>query len=352
MAAFSDKEFRREFCMFAALAVGIAALIIATLNFSHNLGYWSRGNIALPTADQAQPFKPGDKSGGAAPPEGSVMQWLLLVLSSGSIITVGVLYYLGRRHVAYGPKRETKEETPVAARLEIAGIWENANVAHEQVIYGTATADVSPKAIELRVFAGGMWHTQGKATESSGGKWQHTCYFGRPDSPAGSKYKLVAIVPKAALAPKIAELPDDVLKSEVLSVIRSTPAKPQELPNIQTVHTWVVDGASDKYPLKIRFQMKNTSFKCADVTMHGYSLTNPLISKQVVSEVLQLKANNSKWLPEPDGVPQIAVLPGHEFRGWIAANNEIFKKEHIDKLIGNLGCVTLLVNGSVIEVKI
>jgi hypothetical protein len=45
--AFWDKEFRRESCMFAALAVAIAALCFTGLNFSHNLGYWPYGKTPI-----------------------------------------------------------------------------------------------------------------------------------------------------------------------------------------------------------------------------------------------------------------------------------------------------------------
>jgi hypothetical protein len=138
------------------------------------------------------------------------------------------------------------------------------------------------------------------------------------------------------------------------TAVRSTPAiieQPHEPATIQAVHTWVVEATNATYPLKIRYQMRNTSLRCADVTTQGYKLTNPLISKQVVSEVLQLKVN-SKWSPEPDGVPRIAILPGQEFRGWIAANDGIFKKEQIEKQIGKLGAIVLLVDGNVVAVNI
>jgi hypothetical protein len=94
---FKDKEFRREFCMFAALVVGLAALAFTALNFSHNLGYWPHGNIGLPSASQTQ-SSTGQNSPQIVPPEGSLMQWLLLALTGASVIAVGILYYLGRRH--------------------------------------------------------------------------------------------------------------------------------------------------------------------------------------------------------------------------------------------------------------
>jgi hypothetical protein len=94
--AFWDKEYRREFCMFAALVVGLVGTAIAGLNFSHNLGYWPSGNTTLPTA-QSQSSKQRDQPGTPSP-EGSFTQWLIFGLISGSVVAVGVLYYLGRTH--------------------------------------------------------------------------------------------------------------------------------------------------------------------------------------------------------------------------------------------------------------
>lgn len=152
--------------------------------------------------------------------------WIWPSLLALAIVVAGVINFKAAQLRTKANELKTHKSSGLSAapRLEIVGIWENADVAHEQVIYGTATPEIPADSIELRVFAGGMWHSQGKATERSGDKWQRTCYFGNPDSPAGSRYKLVAIAPKTPLGPKITELPTDILKSEVVSVIRSTPA--------------------------------------------------------------------------------------------------------------------------------
>jgi hypothetical protein len=122
--------------------------------------------------------------------------------------------------------------------------------------------------------------------------------------------------------------------------------------NIQVVNTWVVEAKGSKYPLKIRFQMKNAAPTCADVTMQGYQLNAPAMGKQVICEVLQLKNNIQQWYPEPEGLARVAVLPQHEFRGWIAANDGLYTKDQIERQIGNIGAVVLFVNGEVIQIKI
>jgi hypothetical protein len=140
--------------------------------------------------------------------------------SYAGLLWGGLLFAFSIALSAYGFYLANKRKGP---HLEIVSVWNNDHVAHEQVIYGTATLSVPPNTVELRVFAGGYWHSQGKA-DTFGGKWQRTCYFGHPENPAGSKYKLVAIAPKTPLPPKIAELPADALRSEIISVIRSTPS--------------------------------------------------------------------------------------------------------------------------------
>jgi hypothetical protein len=59
-----------------------------------------------------------------------------------------------------------------------------------------------------------------------------------PESLAGSGYKVVAIVSKSLLPNKIAELPVDAIKSEVISLVRSTPPiiDNNNLPRLDITH--------------------------------------------------------------------------------------------------------------------
>lgn len=93
--AFWDKEFRREFCMFAALIVGVAGFVVTGLNLSHNLGSWPYGHTVLATVHQDNPSE-AVSTPNSVWSEGNLTQWLIFVSTGVSIIAVGTLYYLGR----------------------------------------------------------------------------------------------------------------------------------------------------------------------------------------------------------------------------------------------------------------
>jgi len=108
--------------------------------------------------------------------------------------------------------------------LGIVNVWNGDAVAYQQEIYGVSAVNRPGQLpIELRVFAGGFWHRQW-AVAAEGSKWHCKCQFGNTETTGGSSYQLVAIRPKSPLPDKITELPADVEKSEIVSVIRSTPA--------------------------------------------------------------------------------------------------------------------------------
>ena len=92
-----DKEFRREFCMAAALLVGVLGLCFNALNFSHGLGYWPHG-----LSERAAAVETKDQSDGTPgqPRENGLMQVLIFALTCGSLVTAAVLYYRGRKHPA------------------------------------------------------------------------------------------------------------------------------------------------------------------------------------------------------------------------------------------------------------
>lgn len=103
--------------------------------------------------------------------------------------------------------------------IEIVSVWQSGAVAFEQVICGVTSDPSLP--IELRVYAGNVWHKQWKV-EFAGHKWRANCRFGDDSNKsAGQRFSLVAIAPKTPLANRITALPDDAIKSEIITVIRS-----------------------------------------------------------------------------------------------------------------------------------
>jgi hypothetical protein len=105
-------------------------------------------------------------------------------------------------------------------KIEIVSVRHLDVVAFQQTISGVMTNPTLQ--VELRVFAGNVWHKQGKV-DIVGRNWRGKCQFGNdPTKPIGQRFNLVAIAPKTALADKMPTLPQDAVKSEIITVIRSS----------------------------------------------------------------------------------------------------------------------------------
>lgn len=323
-----SQENRREWYM-------VVGLLWATLTFTHWLWGWPLGIQATTQAN--------------APTGGSVVgqiPWRHL-LEGLPLVALGILYYLGRRH-------GNKTLTHPAPKLEIVGIRNNAHVAHEQVIYGTAPAGIP---IELRVYVGGTWHVQGKA-DTFGDTWECTCWFGHSDSPAGSRYQLVALSSKDALPDKLTELPADALKSEIISVVRSTQAiiiHPAPVHNGQLlIHSakWAPKGVSDGDVTKrVRSLVNNDRLDIA-VGVDTFGHTYPEQGKYFTVAYSVIKTLEvAEWpkparfvLPQPEysPVPTIAASPieeskplrtGNELRAYNALLDEFQRLPWQEQLV-------------------
>jgi hypothetical protein len=112
-------------------------------------------------------------------------------------------------------------------QLEIVSVWNEDQVAYQQEVSGVLADSKAP--IEVLVYAGNVWHRQ-LPVKVQGNRWRGKCQFGDAKSPAGTRYKIVAIAPRRQLDKKIAELPSDALKSEIISVVRSTTVLTPESP--------------------------------------------------------------------------------------------------------------------------
>ena len=152
--AFWDKEYRREFCMFSALVVAVVGFSVAGLSLSHNLGYWPYGNS--PPTPQSQSSNQNNNP--APTPEGNFMQWLIFALINGSVLAVGVLYYLGRRHGTSSPLTgEFSEGKPKWQKLQ----WANSERERlekelEQLKAAQSAPSAPPKlTIHRAVYGGG-----------------------------------------------------------------------------------------------------------------------------------------------------------------------------------------------------
>jgi hypothetical protein len=153
-----------------------------------------------------------------------IQQWIReyrtpLMWTAAILVAVAIAYWDRLPRKSGNRDAKSLYQTP---NLEITGLWNNAKVVGAQVIYGTAPRDIPATTIEVRVYAGDQWHSQGTATQF-GDKWERLCWFGNADCPPGTRFDIVAMVPKTPLPSRIATLPADALNSEIISVIRSTP---------------------------------------------------------------------------------------------------------------------------------
>jgi hypothetical protein len=113
-------------------------------------------------------------------------------------------------------------------------------------------------------------------------------------------------------------------------------------------HVEYIGGAD--CPLKLRFHLRNDSTVPLDVKYQDYR-PELITLKKVVSEVFQIRMAGA-WLPQPDGLGQIAVLPFQQFAGWIAVDEGRFNKGQVEDVRGRIGTLVLLVNGQKIEIKL
>jgi hypothetical protein len=127
--------------MFAALLVGVAALcIIAGLNLSHNLGYWPHGSSPPSAVDKIQNSDPKPNERGS-----DLTQWLIFGLTIASVVTVGVLYYRGRKITSITPvagpladPAKAATSTPTTSKLTI-----------HSARYGSAAHNFQPVSEEV-----------------------------------------------------------------------------------------------------------------------------------------------------------------------------------------------------------
>ena len=59
-----------------------------------------------------------------------------------------------------------------------------------------------------------------------------------------------------------------------------------------------------------------------------------------------------QWLPADHGVPQVAVLPGQLFKGWIAPDETQYTAAQVRSHFGNLGKLTLKINGELMDFEL
>lgn len=114
--------------------------------------------------------------------------------------------------------------------VEIISLAQDELVDYQQVVHGTAR---NPnRSLQLFVHSPDKkWHPQW-APEFNHNNWRARCQFGSATSPAGNSYTVVAVSGANAIRDALSELPKEGVKSEIVTVRRSTTPPVQSAPGI------------------------------------------------------------------------------------------------------------------------
>jgi len=149
------------------------------------------------------------------------------------------------------------------------------------------------------------------------------------------------------LAAQLDDDPSDYQNARVPEIVKNAPFPTKISLLLEEVE---YNGALG-CPLKLRFHLRNDSPGPIDVQFQDYR-PKSITLRQVVADIFQLRFGGA-WVPQPDGVGQIAVFPNQQFRGWIAADERRFNKGQVQEHCGgNAGTLVLLVNGQKYEIQL
>jgi hypothetical protein len=104
------------------------------------------------------------------------------------------------------------------------------------------------------------------------------------------------------------------------------------------------------HPVKCWWTFRNDSVGCIDVSLSDFRAKNIKI-KTIPSAILQVQMRH-EWLPRDHGMPQVAVLPGQLFKGWISADESLYSAAQVRGQFNNLGTLVLKINGELREFEL
>jgi hypothetical protein len=126
----------------------------------------------------------------------------------GACVAMGILIWLVWREIP-GQARE---------KIRIAILSPLGNrVEHRQEVIGSIWPAKSP--VQVLVYSD-LWYPQGPVTVCDAA-WNTTAWFGLPDSPSGTRLKVVAKSGGAIISEPVAQLPRDAVYSQEITVMRA-----------------------------------------------------------------------------------------------------------------------------------
>ena len=105
------------------------------------------------------------------------------------------------------------------------------------------------------------------------------------------------------------------------------------------------------YPLKCRIWLRNESKGCIDVMLLRYE-PEKIQYKLFRQGVLQIELAGGAYIPTDHGADRIAVLPGQNFRLWLAMDETKYTMQEVAGAGGQIGAIVLKVNEKEQRVKI
>jgi hypothetical protein len=104
------------------------------------------------------------------------------------------------------------------------------------------------------------------------------------------------------------------------------------------------------YPLKCRIWLRNESKGCIDVMLLRYE-PEKIQYKLFRQGVLQIELAGGAYIPTDHGADRIAVLPGQNFRLWLAMDETKYTIQEVAGARDQIGAIVLKVNEKEERVK-
>jgi len=212
---------------------------LAASTFYFWLWYWVRELEAKETDTSADiPGIPQWLMRSIAYVRGLPWPWILISLAIGALVAGSLLLMIIRR------RRLIEKLTPKIEILSPLDLW---TTGWHRMVRGSVYPPESGVQVLVRHPNGG-WHVQG--VEVIGALWTSNCQFGDKEKP-GMSYKIVAVYGDSLKLKQYDELPENLIRSEVITVNRNSNEDIIDCPDKQLHQTKIDDKSAIKELVKV-----------------------------------------------------------------------------------------------------
>jgi hypothetical protein len=124
-------------------------------------------------------------------------------------------------------------------------------------------------------------------------------------------------------------------------------------PALRKTHAYASDQSKVVgigYPLKYYVELINDSRKCVAVRVSDF-VPNAVTVQKFIPNTLQAMMSGD-WLPSPESIDSVALLPNQRCRAWVGLDATKFTKNQVETLKGKIGTLTLTANGKKIPFEL